>query len=68
MHSATGIDASDRSQLQAEDPSQHNLPTTLHALVQEIRSRVHAGEQKSKLAEEYGISRQTLYTAIGIEG
>jgi DNA invertase Pin-like site-specific DNA recombinase len=36
--------------------------------VQEIRSRVHAGEQKSKLAEEYGISRQTLYTAIGIEG
>jgi DNA invertase Pin-like site-specific DNA recombinase len=33
--------------------------------VQEIRSRVIAGERKSRLAVEYGVSRQTLYSAIG---
>ena len=32
--------------------------------VKDIRSRVEAGEQKSKLAEEYRVSRRTLYTAI----
>jgi DNA invertase Pin-like site-specific DNA recombinase len=32
--------------------------------VKEIRRRVGAGEQKARLAIEYGISRQTLYTAI----
>src|SRR5450631_1705475 len=33
--------------------------------VTEIRERVAAGEQKSKLAIEFGVSRQTLYTAMG---
>jgi DNA invertase Pin-like site-specific DNA recombinase len=33
--------------------------------VKEIRGRVEAGEQKARLAVEYGVSRQTLYTAIG---
>ncbi|OEY65634.1 recombinase family protein [Marinobacter sp. X15-166B] len=32
--------------------------------VEEIRVRVSAGEQKKALAQEYGISRQTLYTAL----
>lgn len=33
MHSAMGIEAFDRTQLQGKEPSQHDLPTTLHALV-----------------------------------
>jgi hypothetical protein len=33
MHSAIGIKAFDPSQLQAKARSQHNLPTTLHALL-----------------------------------
>jgi DNA invertase Pin-like site-specific DNA recombinase len=32
--------------------------------VQELRQRVEAGEKKAKLAKEYGVSRQTLYSAI----
>jgi DNA invertase Pin-like site-specific DNA recombinase len=32
--------------------------------VQDIRKRVVAGEQKSKLASEYRVSRQTLYSAL----
>ena len=32
--------------------------------VEEIKSRVAGGETKSALAKEYGISRQTLYTAL----
>lgn len=32
--------------------------------VSEIRARVASGEAKKALAEEYGVSRQTLYTAI----
>ena len=32
--------------------------------VKEIRRRVVAGEQKTGLAAEFGVSRQTLYTAI----
>lgn len=32
--------------------------------VEEIKARVNAGEAKSTLAKEYGISRQTLYTAL----
>lgn len=32
--------------------------------VAEIRARVAAGEQKKALAQEFGISRQTLYTAL----
>lgn len=32
--------------------------------VAEIRVRVASGEQKKALAQEYGISRQTLYTAL----
>jgi len=35
------------------------------ARVAEIRKRVRAGEKKVALAAEYGISRQTLYTALG---
>lgn len=33
--------------------------------VQDIRKRLGAGERKASLAKEYGISRQTLYTAVG---
>ena len=33
--------------------------------VKKIRERVAAGEQKSGLAVEFGVSRQTLYSAIG---
>ena len=33
--------------------------------VLDIRKRMGAGEQKSKLAVEFGVSRQTLYSAIG---
>ena len=33
--------------------------------VEEIRARVDAGEAKKALAQEYGISRQTLYNALG---
>jgi len=33
--------------------------------VKEIRRRAKAGEQKTGLAAEYGVSRQTLYSAIG---
>jgi DNA invertase Pin-like site-specific DNA recombinase len=36
--------------------------------VQDIRTRVTAGERKAALAKEYGVSRQTLYTAIGQSG
>lgn len=32
--------------------------------VKEIRGRVAAGEQKKSLAQEFGVSRQTLYTAL----
>ena len=32
--------------------------------VEEIKSRIAKGEEKKALAAEYGISRQTLYTAI----
>lgn len=32
--------------------------------VAEIRARVAAGEQKKALAQEFGVSRQTLYTAL----
>jgi len=33
--------------------------------ITEIKARISKGEQKKALAEEYGISRQTLYSAIG---
>ncbi|HCR3479017.1 TPA: helix-turn-helix domain-containing protein, partial [Citrobacter freundii] len=29
--------------------------------IAELRQRVEAGEQKAKLAREFGISRETLY-------
>jgi DNA invertase Pin-like site-specific DNA recombinase len=32
--------------------------------VKEIKQRVAQGDQKKALAEEYGVSRQTLYTAL----
>ena len=32
--------------------------------VKEISRRVKAGEQKTGLATEYGVSRQTLYSAL----
>jgi DNA-binding XRE family transcriptional regulator len=31
--------------------------------VEEIKQRISQGEAKSTLAKEYGVSRQTLYTA-----
>ena len=40
-------------------------PSLTSAQVSEIRKRVKAGEKKTGLAAEYGISRQTLYTALG---
>jgi DNA invertase Pin-like site-specific DNA recombinase len=40
-------------------------PSLTASQVTEIRKRIKSGEQKSKLAIEFGISRQTLYTAIG---
>jgi len=47
-------------------PNPRQFDTTLSAAkVEEIRKRVDAGEQKKALAVEYGISRQTLYSALG---
>jgi len=40
-------------------------PSLTAAQVAEIRKRVKAGEKKARLAAEYRISRQTLYTALG---
>jgi DNA invertase Pin-like site-specific DNA recombinase len=40
-------------------------PSLTPAQLAEIRSRAAAGEKKAGLANEYGVSRQTLYTALG---
>src|ERR1017187_2290250 len=40
-------------------------PSLTPAQVAEIRRRVEAGAKKARLAAEYQISRQTLYTALG---
>jgi DNA invertase Pin-like site-specific DNA recombinase len=40
-------------------------PSLTAEQVTEIRRRAKAGEQKTRLAAEYGVSRQTLYTGIG---
>ena len=40
-------------------------PSLTPAQILEIRERVKAGEQKTGLAAEYLISRQTLYSALG---
>ena len=40
-------------------------PSLTAAQVTEIRKRVVAGEKKTGLAAEFGISRQTLYSALG---
>jgi hypothetical protein len=40
-------------------------PSLTAGQVTEIQGRVVAGEQKSKLAVEYGVSRQTLYSSLG---
>jgi DNA invertase Pin-like site-specific DNA recombinase len=40
-------------------------PSLTAVQVAEIRKRVRAGEKKTRLATEYRISRQTLYTAVG---
>src|ERR1017187_2765715 len=40
-------------------------PSLTPVQIAEIRKRVKAGEQKTGLAAEYRISRQTLYTALG---
>ena len=40
-------------------------PSLTAAQVAVIRKRVRAGEKKAKLAAEFRISRQTLYTALG---
>jgi DNA invertase Pin-like site-specific DNA recombinase len=39
-------------------------PSLTKEHVTEIRRRAKAGEQKTSLALEYGVSRQTLYTAL----
>jgi DNA invertase Pin-like site-specific DNA recombinase len=39
-------------------------PSLTAQQIQEIRSRVAGGEQKAGLAGAYGVSRQTLYTAL----
>ena len=39
-------------------------PSLTPEKVQELRQRVAAGEKKARLAVEYGVSRQTLYTSI----
>jgi DNA invertase Pin-like site-specific DNA recombinase len=39
-------------------------PSLSSAVVTEIRARLAAGEKKARLAVEFGVSRQTLYTAI----
>lgn len=40
-------------------------PSLTAVQVAEIRKRVRAGEKKSRLAAEYRISRQTLYSSLG---
>jgi DNA invertase Pin-like site-specific DNA recombinase len=40
-------------------------PSLTPVQIAEIRKRVKAGEQKTGLAAEYRISRQTLYSALG---
>lgn len=40
-------------------------PSLTTAQIAEIRRRVKSGEKKARLAAEYRISRQTLYTALG---
>jgi len=40
-------------------------PSLTPVQVAEIRKRVEGGEKKAKLAAEYRISRQTLYSALG---
>jgi DNA invertase Pin-like site-specific DNA recombinase len=40
-------------------------PSLTAAQVMELRKRVEAGEKKARLAVEFKVSRQTLYTAIG---
>jgi DNA invertase Pin-like site-specific DNA recombinase len=39
-------------------------PTLSPEQVQEIKEKVAAGAEKKALAQEYGVSRQTLYRAI----
>ena len=40
-------------------------PSLTAVQVEEIRKRIRAGEKKTRLATEYRISRQTLYTTVG---
>ena len=40
-------------------------PSLTPVQVAEIRKRVEAGEKKARLAVEFRISRQTLYSALG---
>src|SRR5580700_11250852 len=40
-------------------------PSLTPERVTELRRRVASGEKKARLAAEFGVSRQTLYTAIG---
>jgi len=40
-------------------------PSLTAEQVKEIRRRIGPGEKEAALAAEYGVSRQTLYTAIG---
>jgi DNA invertase Pin-like site-specific DNA recombinase len=43
-------------------------PSLTAQQVAEIRKRVAAGEKKARLALEFGVSRQTLYTAVVMTG
>jgi len=40
-------------------------PSLTTVQIAEIRKRIRAGEKKARLANEFRISRQTLYTALG---
>jgi DNA invertase Pin-like site-specific DNA recombinase len=42
-------------------------PSLTAVQIAEIRKRVRAGEKKARLAAEFRISRQTLYSALGLK-
>jgi DNA invertase Pin-like site-specific DNA recombinase len=48
----------------AEGKYKGRKPKLLPEQVNQIRARAQAGENKTKLAKEYGISRDTLYTHL----
>jgi len=48
----------------AEGKYRGRKPSLSSTQIEELRIRAAAGEQKAKLAKEYGISRETLYSYI----